>query len=395
MNTLTTSPKLWALKRQPGYFQYRVEVEPGRVRSFKCRSENEGKRLLKAWIAEQSIKTEQAVKAAQAARSVDGYIRSDWAATKHNLAATTQIGSESLLNVHIYPDTTFCGLDITNIKVHDVQKFIGRIQGSEGTKKRVLQLLHALFEHTVGTPEEIEDGDKSLLRNPIRMGTGRKPRASESEVTALEPTEEAALIKFVAGDPFWSPFCLVSLDAGLRLAEILALRWVDVDWTESKVFIHRTADTLGKHVVIKPRCKNPWSVRRIKVSHCTLTALAARKSQSGAHILDLIFADPNPKHPGEDAFNRHKIAVRFDRVLEQAGIKHYGLHALRHTMACRLLREGKFITAVSKRLGHKDVATTLRSYTNSIPADDEVLASAFDATVMRATNFATNSEVAA
>ena len=65
------------------------------------------------------------------------------------------------------------------------------------------------------------------------------------------------------------------------------------------------------------------------------------------------------------------IGVNFDKILRKSGVKDRPLYNLRHTFASQLISKGADITWVSKMLGHKDVAITLKIYTKFIQEDDE------------------------
>jgi integrase len=66
----------------------------------------------------------------------------------------------------------------------------------------------------------------------------------------------------------------------------------------------------------------------------------------------------------------------FQPILARAGLPKLRFHDLRHTHATALLSKGHPIKAVSQRLGHSDVAITLRVYTHVLPTDDAKLAGA-------------------
>ena len=64
------------------------------------------------------------------------------------------------------------------------------------------------------------------------------------------------------------------------------------------------------------------------------------------------------------------ITRKFHKAIKESGVKRITVHSLRHSHASWLINNGVNILAVSKRLGHKDVSTTLRVYTHLLEQTD-------------------------
>lgn len=86
---------------------------------------------------------------------------------------------------------------------------------------------------------------------------------------------------------------------------------------------------------------------------------------------------------GERGLAPNPITAQFKRAIEKSGVKPIRIHDLRHSHASWLINNGVNIVAVSRRLGHKDVSTTLNTYTHLLEStDNDMMNKINHATVM-------------
>jgi hypothetical protein len=81
---------------------------------------------------------------------------------------------------------------------------------------------------------------------------------------------------------------------------------------------------------------------------------------------------------GDEPWTRHNLLKQYRRLLARAGVTYRRFHALRHTCATNLLKAGCYLPAVSRRLGHSKVSTTLDIYAAYLPSDQAPLAMSFE-----------------
>jgi integrase len=168
---------------------------------------------------------------------------------------------------------------------------------------------------------------------------------------------------------------------GMRRGEILALTWRDIDFEAGKLHVRRAI--YWPHGVEKPIVKEPKTSsgrRTITISPATVrklrewrTRLEAIAKEARAPVPKLVFPNLDTFGPfrpdtASNAFRTRALAL---------GIKG-NLHALRHTHASELLAAREPVHVVSKRLGHADIAITLRIYAHALPGSDESVASRID-----------------
>lgn len=164
---------------------------------------------------------------------------------------------------------------------------------------------------------------------------------------------------------------IVDLNTGLRLAELLALKWTEVDFNRRKVVVNatrvivkdRTNEAERKYVVIEQdSAKSATSMREIDMNDACFEALTRLKEITGQFEYVLSTRDGKPLLPRYLDRMLRKIAVAAGFSAEKV----YGLHALRHTFASRLFAAGEDVKTVSELLGHSDITITYNTYIHLI-----------------------------
>uniref|UniRef100_UPI004055D5E2 tyrosine-type recombinase/integrase n=1 Tax=Agathobacter sp. TaxID=2021311 RepID=UPI004055D5E2 len=148
---------------------------------------------------------------------------------------------------------------------------------------------------------------------------------------------------------------LLCLSMGLRLGEICALRWEDIDFDMRILHIKRTVQRISfeeekKSLLIENEPKTASSKREIPISNRLYELLKEFK------CTDLYLL--NGKEPMEPRTYQYK----FKRYLRAAGIEDANFHVLRHTFATNCIGNGADVKSVSELLGHSDVKITLNRY---------------------------------
>jgi len=158
---------------------------------------------------------------------------------------------------------------------------------------------------------------------------------------------------------------------GLRLGELLGLRWQDLDlngavlhvrqtcqWMSSRGYIFRAPKTYRS---ARPVALTPLAAERLRKHR--LQQLEDRLAVGSYEDNDLVFADAigRPIYPGT-------LRANWLRIVKAAGFGHLRFHDLRHIHASLLLHEGIHPKIVSERLGHSAVRITLDTYSHVLPS---------------------------
>lgn len=220
---------------------------------------------------------------------------------------------------------------------------------SSRTVKDIKIILHASFEKAV---EEgiIDKNPTDKLNMPKDRVKGMTTLTKEQSNCLLEEAFNSGCFEFY----------YLELTTGLRLGEILALEWEDLDIKNKTLSITKQVQRIdGILQAETPKTKN--SIRTIAISSDCATALGRLKLRQ-ARGTTLMFPSP------ETGTYRDQNAVtrKFKRMLRRAGLpQEVRFHDLRHTCATIALEEGVEIKALSSMLGHSDVAFTMNTYVHA------------------------------
>jgi len=170
----------------------------------------------------------------------------------------------------------------------------------------------------------------------------------------LNPSESLRLLASATEEPY--RFMIhVALRTGMRLGELLALRWDCID-LEQRLVLVRKSRTRGQGSEISENAPKNNRIRYIPIALDLLHELAQRKSEG------YLFAD---------FFNRpltqSSATKALYRALRAAGLRRIGWHSLRHSFATQLTNQGAPLHAVQGYMGHATMQMTLR-YSHFAPA---------------------------
>ncbi|WP_207695194.1 hypothetical protein DOK67_0001270 [Enterococcus sp. DIV0212c] len=188
------------------------------------------------------------------------------------------------------------------------------------------------------------------------------PKINKQKVQALTRVQQKAVevesMKNNKGLPI-----LLALETGMRIGEICALKWEDIDFDSSVLKVQRTKQRISlpsssgqRTKIIETTPKTIHANRIIPMSSKIKKALLHLKKQAvSAYVVT------NKEHSIEP----RTVSYRFERIKRKLGLNNVSFHALRHTFATRCVELGVNIAAISSLLGHSSIKLTLDTYTNS------------------------------
>lgn len=149
---------------------------------------------------------------------------------------------------------------------------------------------------------------------------------------------------------------LLCLYSGLRIGELIALQWSDIDFTKGILTVSKSCHD-GKDGLIIDEPKTTTSRRVIPLPKQLLLILKGIKKKSHSPFV----VSANGKPVSVRSYQRS-----FELLLKKLKIPHRGFHSLRHTFATRALECGMDVKTLSEILGHKNPTVTLNRYAHSL-----------------------------
>lgn len=185
----------------------------------------------------------------------------------------------------------------------------------------------------------------------------KRPKRKEKPVDCFTLAEqkkiEQAVITGKKDKLYGIILCLYS---GLRIGELIALEWHDIDFTKGILTVSKSCHD-GKNGLIIDEPKTADSRRVIPLPKQLLPMLKGIKKKSDS--------------PFVVSSNGMPVSVRsyqrsFELLLKRLNIAHKGFHSLRHTFATRAIECGMDVKTLSEILGHKNPTVTLNRYAHSL-----------------------------
>lgn len=275
-----------------------------------------------------------------------------WQADKQQFVKKSTFAAYSLLIAnHLLPAFS----ESTDIQEEDVQQFVFKKLKEGLSQKSVKDILIVLkmilrygAKHNLMEHRQID----------IRFPTERE----KQEVEVLSKANQRKIMEFVKSNfTFQNLGIYICLSAGLRIGEVCALTWDDIDAEQGVIYVTKTIQRIylvGKiekrtEVIIDtPKSKN--SIREIPMTRDLLRIVKPLKKVVNGSFYVLT----NSSAPTEPRTYRNY----YKRLMKQLDIPALKFHGLRHSFATRCIESNCDYKTVSVLLGHSNISTTLNLY---------------------------------
>lgn len=261
---------------------------------------------------------------------------------------------------------------------YDYKSEAGRLNGSGGLSNRSIKYKHSILNQALMKAEDLE----LIEKNPCAKADVPKDKKTQKEKMAVLSKDKLRELLEAIIEHNDYHLIFTAAYTGMRISELLGLRWLDILWDQKQIRIEMTMHVLNNgEFEHRPRTKNKTSTRTIDVTDNVLNVLRNHRKQQMEmalfNKLNLVFPNTNPKKLGLPQ-NRKNVSHRWANLAAKMGHKGMRFHDLRHTHATILLEAGEMLKAVSERLGHADELTTTRLYGHVRPAKAVATAEKFD-----------------
>lgn len=226
---------------------------------------------------------------------------------------------------------------------------------SKDLSASLYQSIYCVFNRILNYGSQYYRTDKIHLV-PVLTRNSAKP------IGTLNIYEQKKLVDYLLKDTdLYKTGILICLFMGLRLGEICALKWEDIDLQNRILHINRTVQRLdcvntestNKTILFEGPPKTIHSIREIPVPEFLYDILLSYSNSpcKGIYFLN----STTPMDP-------RTYQYKFQSILKKAGIESTHFHALRHTFATNCINSGADAKSVSEILGHANVNITLNRY---------------------------------
>lgn len=328
-----------------------------------------------------------------------------------NVADSTMVAYENIIKKHFKPRIGHYKLKAVNTLI--LQEMVNDIYVNRGFSKsfmkNILKVMKGAFKYAKVTAKLIKDNPAEDVALP-----NMSPDSEAEEIIILTKDNINTILDRFKNSPSTYYGILTAYYTGLRVSEVYGLTWDCIDFENKKLTVNKIAKKIEKEGKVSElgvkrgirgkattkwyfgACKTPSSYRTIDIGDTLLTALKEYKAWQEANeaaygnlytkqyikdeitgtnrkvqriipMQDMDFEIPmertfpvfikeNGEYRGSDTIKYTSKVINYE-----LGI-HFNFHALRHTHATMLIEAGVPVKAVSDRLGHGNVRTTLETY---------------------------------
>jgi integrase len=275
-----------------------------------------------------------------------------WIDDKKAFVKSSTISAYTLiLEKHILP---FFG-DLSSVSEDDVQAFlIDRFQAglAHKTVVDIIAVLKMIYKY--GSRKGYLESREWVIRFPANI--------EKMEIEVMSRHNQKRLMNYLIENFSFRNFgLLICMTAGLRIGEICALKWEDLNTQKGLIHVRRTVERIyvidgneryTKLTTCRPKTTN--SFRVIPMSHVLLRlARPVKRIANDDHYI--LTNSDIPMEPR--TYRRY-----FTRMLEKLNIPKIRFHGLRHSFATLCIESGCNYKTVSAILGHASIKTTLDMY---------------------------------
>lgn len=260
---------------------------------------------------------------------------------------------ESIYRKYI-KESEIAGLKLANINTLKMQQFYNKLSKtySYSQLKYLNSVLKTFFNWCIDSGY--------ILRNPclkvdIKGNKNEIIINHKQEVEILSEDEISTIRKHLKGSSM-ELLILLDLATGLRQGELLALNWKDIDLKNKTLTVNKSVkevyiyeDENNRHIETifqVPKTQN--SFRTISIPDALIHVLKNEKNKNG-----LLFHDNNG-----NPLRAKNVSYQWKKILKDCNIPHKKFHAIRHTYASMLLKNGVDIETVAELMGHTAISIT-------------------------------------
>lgn len=275
----------------------------------------------------------------------------DWFNNHKKLSIGIATKNHYLSRINTYIIPLLGNYKLTDIDTFTVQNFYNHLLTKEeplkpSSAKKVIETLSNCMTYA----------KKVNLINALPTDI-EKVKIEKPKIEYWSKEELTFFLSKIKDSYLYLPITICAL-TGVRIAELCGLKWSDIDFNKGYLSIQRQVirDESTKQLLVQNTLKTDGSKRVISLPKVLLNELQEIKPLNDFFIVT--------NRQGEIC-NPRNLSMEFKRIVgKYPNLPQITIHGLRHTHATLLILNGENIKVVSNRLGHKDITTTLNTYTH-------------------------------
>lgn len=228
---------------------------------------------------------------------------------------------------------------------------------SAGYIRNIIGLLQQALKYYENEHEDIH------YQISIPSFAGKKERKStDKKLPTIETISEVEKLLYKKDIPEQAGI-LIAINSGIRIGEVCALQWKDVDLDSGMLHINKTMQRISTYstqnaetqvYIMKPKTNS--SIRDIPLPSNLITFLMHKRGAPEEYVV-----------PGKrvNYCEPRTLQYRFERFLKENGFKSFRFHALRHCFASRCVELGFDAKSLCEIMGHSDIHITLQLYVHT------------------------------
>jgi integrase len=282
---------------------------------------------------------------------LDGYVRI-------NLRESTFDEYESVLRNHVLP--VFKNEKIDSLNGGDVRDFLLSKYSSGLSQKRVLlvkDVISGVLNYALDEELIKINPTSGITKRLFPKSGAQKKTVSEKDVFTKEELD-LFLGTCESDYPQYYPFFLMAARTGMRLGELLALKWEDVDLENGFIWVRRSYRR-GRFT----RPKNGKS-RKVEMSDQLKDVLKSQLKGRFREVSEFVHQN------NDNIMAQNFIRREYFRIIKKAKIRKIKLHGLRHAFCTHLLSAGVSPYYVSQQAGHSSISITCDVYGSWVTTDE-------------------------
>jgi integrase len=296
----------------------------------------------------------------RSSKKLFGEILSEWLDTQTlRNKPSTQVKFGNLIRNHIAP--ALGNLALSQITTARLTRFMkdkaehGRMDGQGGLSNSTLQALLLILKST------LEYAAQERYMPPMTF-TLKCPEVKRESAKTLTVKEQAMLERSLRSELDASKLgILLCLYTGLRIGEVCALHWRDIDLANGLIYVRQTVQRLQdkapsperKTVLFCDLPKSERSLRSVPIPPCLMGLLRTFRGKTDGYVLT---------GQQDKLMEPRTYQYRFKRYIVDAGVADVNFHVLRHTFGTRFIELGGDPKTLFELLGHASVEITLNKY---------------------------------